>query len=140
MIIEPPGDPTARYGFPFRKTIVGAIELRGRLPPSTRFGCVVESKLKSVSSLLGRNPKPGTTSPEPPVDSMVNVYETTFPDLSEVTRWVVVSDCDAVTAATPALYGYGFPGATAPGAAVGVISARRVAAYSFDSNPASGTS
>src|SRR4030095_13670784 len=100
------------------RTIVGAIELRGRLPPSTRLGCVVESKLKSVSSLLSRNPKPGTTSREPPVDSMVKVYETTLPSLSEVTRCVVVSDCNAVAAATPALNGYGLPGATAPAAAV----------------------
>jgi hypothetical protein len=33
MIVEPPGDPTARNGFPSCKTIVGLIELRGRLPP-----------------------------------------------------------------------------------------------------------
>ena len=76
---------------PALATIVGAIELRGRLPPSTRLGWVAESKLKSVSSLLSRNPKPGTTRPEPPVDSIVNVYETTFPDVSEVVRCVVVS-------------------------------------------------
>ena len=92
MIVEPPGEPSARNGWPALSTIVGAIELRGRLPPSTRFGCVVESKLKSVSSLLSRNPQPGTTRPEPPVDSIVNVYETTFPHLSDVVRCVVVSD------------------------------------------------
>ena len=56
MIIEPPGEPSASRGLPSLSTIVGAIELRGRLPPSTRFGCVVESKLKSVSSLLSRKP------------------------------------------------------------------------------------
>ena len=78
--------------------------------------------------VIEQKPEPGTTRPEPPVDSMVNVYETTLPHLSDVTRCVVVSDCDAVTAATPVLYGYGSPGATAPGAAVGVIRARRVAA------------
>ena len=40
MIIEPPGEPTASTGRPCRVMIVGAIELRGRLPPSTEFGCV----------------------------------------------------------------------------------------------------
>jgi hypothetical protein len=67
MIIEPPGEPTASTA------IVGAIELRGRLPPSARLGWVRLSKLKSVSSLLSRNPQPGTTMPLPPVDSIVNV-------------------------------------------------------------------
>jgi len=38
MIIDPPGEPTARNGLPCFVTIVGAIELRGRLPPSIRFG------------------------------------------------------------------------------------------------------
>ena len=75
MIVEPPGEPTPSHGRPSRRTIVGAIELRGRLPPSTRLGCVSEVKLKSVSSLLSRKPWPGTTSPEPPVDSIVNVYD-----------------------------------------------------------------
>ena len=56
MIIDPPGDPSARNGLAVPSTIVGLIELRGRLPPSTRLGCVSESKLKSVSSLLSRNP------------------------------------------------------------------------------------
>src|SRR5215212_8801226 len=113
MIVAPPGEPSARNGLPALVTIVGAIELRGRLPPSTRFGCVVESKLKSVSSLLRRKPKPGTSSPAPPVDSIVNVYETTFPAMSDVVRCVVVSDPS---------YGYGSPGGTAPGAAVCLIS------------------
>ena len=38
MIIEPPGEPTASTGRPWCVMIVGAIELRGRLPPSARFG------------------------------------------------------------------------------------------------------
>ena len=73
MIIEPPGEPTARNGSPPSVTIVGLIELRGRLSPSARFGCVSESKLKSVSSLFSRKPHSGTTMPLPPVDSIVNV-------------------------------------------------------------------
>src|SRR3954469_17420331 len=140
MIVEPPGEPTVRNGLPSRVMIVGDIDERGRLPPSTRFGCVVESKLKSVSSLLSRKPQPGTSKPEPPVDSIVNVYETTLPHLSDVTRCVVVSDIAAVAAASPFTYGYGSPGCTAPGAAVAVINARRWAAYSSDSRPLSGTS
>ena len=55
-IVEPPGEPTARNGWPSRVMIVGLIELRGRLSPSARFGCVSESKLKSVSSLFSRKP------------------------------------------------------------------------------------
>ena len=73
MIMLPPGEPSASSGLPSSSTIVGLIELRGRLPPSTRFGCVSESKLKSVSSLLSRKPQPGTTIPLPPVDSIVYV-------------------------------------------------------------------
>ena len=73
MMVEPPGEPTARNGLPWRVTIVGAIEERGRLRLSARLGWVVESKLKSVSSLFSRKPQPGTTMPLPPVDSIVNV-------------------------------------------------------------------
>jgi hypothetical protein len=58
MMVEPPGETSASSGWPSSSTIVGLIELRGRLPPSTRFGWVNESKLKSVSSLLSRNPRP----------------------------------------------------------------------------------
>ena len=32
MIVDPPGEPSARSGAPSARTIVGAIELRGRLP------------------------------------------------------------------------------------------------------------
>ncbi len=89
MIIEPPGEPVARNGAPSSVMIVGAIDERGRLPASALLGWVSESKLKSVSSLLTRNPQPGTTMPLPPVDSIVNVYETTLPRESATVRWVV---------------------------------------------------
>ena len=36
-IVEPPGEPMVMYGLPSRSTIVGAIELRGRLLPSARL-------------------------------------------------------------------------------------------------------
>ncbi len=38
MIVEPPGDPSASSGFSSWSTIVGDIELRGRLPGSIRLG------------------------------------------------------------------------------------------------------
>ena len=38
MIVEPPGEPRARNGLPSFSTIVGDIELRGRLPGSIRLG------------------------------------------------------------------------------------------------------
>ena len=53
MIVDPPGEPTASSGLPSRSTIVGLIELRGRLPPSTRFGCVSESEVE-VGELVVR--------------------------------------------------------------------------------------
>src|SRR5919198_566509 len=60
MIDAPPGDPSARNGLPSRSTMVGAIDERGRLPGSTLLAPLVApvagSRLKSVSSLLSRNP------------------------------------------------------------------------------------
>ena len=56
MIDAPPGEPTVMNGLPFLVTIVGAIDERGRLPPSARLGAVIEAVSKSVSSLLSRKP------------------------------------------------------------------------------------
>ena len=72
MIVEPPGEPSATAGRPWSKTIVGAMLERGRLPGAGEFAVPV-AKLKSVSSLLSRKPRPGTTIPLPPVCSIVNV-------------------------------------------------------------------
>src|SRR5689334_9961150 len=74
--------------------IVGDIELRGRLLGPGRLGsfaagACVSVKLKSVSSLLSRNPRPGTTIALPPVCSIVSVYSTTLPHLSDTVRLVV---------------------------------------------------
>ncbi len=38
MIVEPPGEPTASTGLRSLSTMVGAMEERGRLPGSMRFG------------------------------------------------------------------------------------------------------
>jgi hypothetical protein len=78
MIIEPPGEPIARYGAPSSSTMVGLIDERGRLPGAGRFGSGtpgpwVGVKLKSVNSLFSRNPRFGTTMPDPPVCSIVSV-------------------------------------------------------------------
>src|SRR3954471_2723920 len=89
MIVAPPGEPSATTGLPWRVTIVGENEEPGRLAGSTRVGCVVEARLKSVISLWSRQPQPGTTMPEPPVDSIVNVYDATLPLRSATVRCVV---------------------------------------------------
>ena len=77
MIVEPPGEPSARNGLPLRSTIVGDIDDRGRLPAAGQVrvvhGRVAGAKLKSVSSLFSRKPRPGTVMPLPPVCSMVSV-------------------------------------------------------------------
>src|SRR5215207_5906378 len=71
MIMDPPGEPSARTGSPPSRTIVGLIDERGRLPGAGRLGSgavpCVGVKLKSVNSLFSRNPRLGTTTPDPPV-------------------------------------------------------------------------
>ncbi len=52
-IVAPPGEPSASTGLPSRSTIVGAIDERGRSPPSTRLGAVGSSSEKSVSAGRG---------------------------------------------------------------------------------------
>ena len=68
-----------------------------------RFGSgaspCVPVKLKSVSSLFSRKPRPGTTIPLPPVDSIVSVYATTLPHRSAVVRWVVDTSSEPATPA-----------------------------------------
>ena len=95
MIVDPPGDPSATKGSPSSSTIVGDIELRGRLPGSGRLGSLSGTGktvvVKSVSSLLSRKPRSGTTMPAPPVCSMVRVYSTTLPHWSLTVRLVVES-------------------------------------------------
>ncbi len=77
MMVAPPGEPSATTGRPCRSTIVGEIDERGRLPGPGRFGSWTAgsagAKEKSVSSLLSRKPRCGTTMPLPPVCSMVRV-------------------------------------------------------------------
>ncbi len=88
MITEPPGDPTTIRMSPRppsgvrSKTSVGAIELRGRLPGSTRLATGSPSSStgsaeKSVSWLLRR--KPSVMWNEPKADSMVVVMDATLP-------------------------------------------------------------
>jgi hypothetical protein len=57
--------------------MVGDMLERGRLPPAGRLGSGSPdeggAKSKSVSSLLSRKPRPGTTMPLPPSSSIVLV-------------------------------------------------------------------
>ena len=77
--------------------------------------------------------------PLPPVDSIVNVYETTKPYRSATVRWVV----DGPSPASDVVSGSG-RSRRAPddgvGGACSVISARRSAANASDSRQRSGTS
>ena len=88
MMRPPPGEPTTAKTSPFSsKTMVGDMELRGRLPPSTRFaiGWPLSStsrKEKSVSWLLSR--KPAAQTPEPNAPSIVVVNETALPSASTI--------------------------------------------------------
>ena len=58
MIVAPPGEPTARTGLPSSVTIVGDIELRGRLPGAGRFGSVpagvVSTKVDVLTQAMRR--------------------------------------------------------------------------------------
>jgi len=88
-------------GFVLIKTMVGVMELIGRLPPKVSaspsnavrrnflppagalaYGNPETGSLgnavKSVSSLFNRNPRPGTTTAEPMFSSIVVVIDTMF--------------------------------------------------------------
>ena len=77
MIVEPPGEPAAKYGAPSFNTMVGLMLDRGRLPGAGRFGSYTPgadaAKSKSVISLFSRKPRPGTVIPLPAICSMVLV-------------------------------------------------------------------
>src|SRR3954447_16767727 len=117
---------------------------RGRLPAAGELGLPAVNS-KSVSSLLSRKPRPGTTIPLTPVCSMVNVATTTLPFLSAVTRFVVLGpSCDRrLPAALPSgqlpLNGFGSPAATGRAAALVPMSERRVSAKAGESRPQTGT-
>ncbi len=149
MMVEPPGDPTARTGFPPSSTIVGDIDERGRLPGPGRFGSgtpgTAGAKEKSVSSLLSRKPRPGTVIALPPVDSMVRVYDTTLPQRSATVRCVVFSPSYVVGAACPVVaHGCGERGSPGASGLVRVRSGRirqaRESANRWDSSSRVGTS
>src|SRR5262249_51014082 len=85
MICGPPGEPATSSSRPLASnTMVGAMELRGRLPGPTRLatGCPSRSgwKAKSVSSLLSR--KPSTICRDPNALSMLVVKLRASPSAS----------------------------------------------------------
>src|ERR1041384_4413974 len=82
--------------------MVGDIELRGLLPPSTRLAIGAPScsgaKVKSVSSLLRK--KPLTVRPEPNGPSIVEVKEATLPSRSTATMFDVAGTSPSAAAVT----------------------------------------
>src|SRR3546814_7540748 len=92
MMRLPPGEPTAMTKRPSRSsTRVGDIELRGRLPGSTRLATARPStrgwKEKSVNSLFSM--KPRTMRCDPNAPSIEAVMETALPSASTTDRWEV---------------------------------------------------
>ena len=93
MMVLPPGEPSTASSSPLcLNTIVGDIELRGRLPASTRLATgrpasSLARKEKSVSWLLSR--KPRTSWKLPKADSMEVVIDTALPPASTIETWLV---------------------------------------------------
>jgi hypothetical protein len=120
---------------------------RGRLPGSRRLGSSADqTSEKSVSSLLSRNPRPGTTMPDPPVCSIVRVYSTTSPVASTTVRLVVEMFSVSASAWERVSPHAADDASTSPGA-TGLVSAWsgstrqvRSAAKSSESSVSSGTS
>ncbi len=105
MIWLPPGEPIRSTGEPVpSNTIVGAIELRGRLPGSTRLATgrpfYGGRKEKSVSSLLSRKPPAMSRLPKPV--SMVVVIDRALPSASTMTRWLVPGSFSLASGASSA--------------------------------------
>src|SRR5262245_62620342 len=90
---EPPGEPSAAHGLPdASKTIVGAMELRGRLPGASALASGLPllstgRKEKSVSSLLSKNP--AAHKREPKAASIVLVMASMLPAASTMEKWLV---------------------------------------------------
>ena len=91
IIVEPPGVPKIRYGLSSLRTIVGVIELNGRLAGSIAFASLPSNPNifgtpglleKSSISLLSMKPAPVTVMPLPYPELIVVVTETAFPLLS----------------------------------------------------------
>src|SRR4051812_37379847 len=133
MIVAPPGEPTASTGVPSRWTIVGDMLERGRLPGAGELARPGVGS-KSVSSLLSRNPRPGTTIALPPVCSIVNVYDTTMPCASATVRCVVDGPSSALECEPDAEQS---PGSCGVGSAFGPISDARESANGCDSRHSS---
>jgi hypothetical protein len=142
MMALPPGEPTTRTGRRLRsKTIVGAIELRGRLPASTRLATGLPfssgAKEKSVSWLLRR--KPRTIRREPKPSSIVVVIETALPRRSTIETCVVDGSSSASSVPRAAVESGGVPGCATLSEASGRISAARLLRYPRSIRPLTGT-
>ena len=143
MMREPPGEPSAITTRPSpSNTRVGAMELRGRLPGSSRLATGPPSrsgrKEKSVNWLLSR--KPRTMIREPNVVSMLVVMATALPSASTTLKWVVETPRAGSSGvwrnpvSTP-----GMPGCALPRLRPTAISPARRLRYPGSSMPAVGT-
>ena len=56
MIVAPPGEPSARNGLPSASTIVGAIELRGRLPARAGSGALPVGEVEVGQLVVEQEP------------------------------------------------------------------------------------
>ena len=96
--------------------MVGAIELRGRLPPSTRLAIgrpsLLGLKEKSVISLLSKNPCVMSMLPNP--DSIVVVIETILPLASTMLKWLVPAGSNCCIDACAVVMPGGSPGGALP--------------------------
>src|SRR5262245_30779387 len=115
MMRDPPGEPSAAHGVPVAsKTMVGAIELRGRFPGASALAmglpaASIGRKAKSVSSLLSR--KPAAHRREPKAASMLLVMATTLPAASTTEKWLVpAASTVASMPSAPPLCFCGLPG------------------------------
>lgn len=131
-IVPPPGEPVAITKSPFEpsaatlNTMVGAIELRGRLPGCTRFATSapllsVGEAEKSVNWLLSR--KPCVMWNEPMLDSTVVVALSTLPSPSTIVNWLV--PCSIRVVSTPSGIAPRSPGCAVPMLLVVLIRAAR---------------
>ena len=98
MMREPPVEPVANTGTLPSKTMMGVIELSGRLPAaiSLAFPPIRPKALgtpdlteKSSISLFSRMPVPRATMPEPKFRFSVYVPLTTLPFASITEKWAV---------------------------------------------------
>src|SRR4028119_839995 len=143
MIRLPPGEPTTAWSLLLASsTMVGAMELRGRLPASTRLAMGLPSsvvaKEKSVSSLLSRKP-PLVMILAPKPSSMVVVMDTALPLESTMDMWLVPNSTPSEAPHRKVFWNGGSPGLALPMDLAGSIIAARLFREPGSGGPLPGT-